>query len=75
MDTSSDTMYPNRIGWERMFVMMPYSDFWKAHRRLFYREFEGAAVKTHRPQQLRGVHDLLRNILSTPDDWNEHLRQ
>lgn len=63
------------MGWGWSFAMMPYGDFWRAHRRLFHKEFDGPALKRHHPHQTRVVNNLLRQLLDSPARWNEHLRQ
>lgn len=65
------------MGWDGLFTRIPYGSFWRAHRRLFHGELE---MQTKGPawyhvHQIRGVHDLLFNLLETPDRWVTHLRQ
>ncbi|KZP10610.1 cytochrome P450 [Athelia psychrophila] len=65
------------MGYGGAFGTMPYGSYWRSHRRLFHSEFEaeGKGAIWHHPHLKRGVSDLLRNLLESPDRWETHLRQ
>ncbi|KAH7913274.1 cytochrome P450 [Hygrophoropsis aurantiaca] len=55
-------------------IFMPYNDLWRLHRRLFHQAFRADAAPSFRPIQMRKSHQLLLNILSTPDNFAAHLQ-
>lgn len=50
-------------------------DRWRAHRKVFHRQFQASAVPVFWPIQRRETHALLRRLLDTPHAFVEHLRQ
>lgn len=48
---------------------------WKKHREMFERQFQPAVAPMYWPVQRKEAHRLIRNILDTPGDLIEHLRQ
>lgn len=48
---------------------------WKAHRRMFHRQFQQSVAPVHWPTQRKEVHTLLRSLLQSPEELIEHLRQ
>ncbi|KAJ7505253.1 cytochrome P450 [Mycena galericulata] len=57
------------IGWDFNVGLMPYTDRWRRSRRLFQRCFRRDASRTYRPIQITKIHDLLRGLLSQPEDF------
>ncbi|KAJ7095814.1 cytochrome P450 [Mycena belliarum] len=57
------------IGWDFNVGLMPYTEKWRQHRRLFQQCFRRDASKTYRPIQMTKIHDLLRGLLSRPEDF------
>ncbi|KAF7977702.1 hypothetical protein HWV62_2964 [Athelia sp. TMB] len=53
---------------------MPYGEVWRSHRKAFHREFQPQFVSRHHPKQIKATHDLLRRLLTSPQDWYEHVR-
>ncbi|KAG6840387.1 hypothetical protein C0991_007048, partial [Blastosporella zonata] len=47
---------------------------WKAHRRMFHRQFQQSVAPVHWPIQRKEAHALLRRLLYSPQDLIEHLR-
>ncbi|KAJ7672763.1 CyP450 monooxygenase [Mycena rosella] len=57
------------IGWDFNVGLMPYTDKWRQHRRLFQQSFRPDAARTYRPIQMTKIHDFLRGLLSRPEDF------
>ncbi|KAJ7672747.1 cytochrome P450 [Mycena rosella] len=57
------------IGWDFSVVLMPYTEKWRKHRRLFQQFFRPDAARTYRPIQMTKIHDFLRGLLSRPEDF------
>ncbi|KAJ7928088.1 cytochrome P450 [Mycena leptocephala] len=61
-------------GWDFAFSLMPHAEKWRQYRRLFHQHFRRDAISKYRPIQLKKVHDMLRGLLSTPDDFVAHTK-
>ncbi|KAF8158888.1 cytochrome P450 [Mycena galopus ATCC 62051] len=72
-DKPSIPMVP-LMGWDFNIGLMPYSEKWRQHRRLFDQHFRRTAIPAYYPVQLRKIQDLLRGLLSTPDDFVAHTK-
>ncbi|KAJ7134691.1 cytochrome P450 [Mycena epipterygia] len=57
------------IGWDFNVGLMPFTDKWRRHRRLFQQCFRRDISATYRPTQTKKIHDFLRGLLSNPDDF------
>ncbi|KAJ7610679.1 cytochrome P450 [Mycena rosella] len=57
------------IGWDFNVGLMPYTDKWRKHRRLFQQCFRPDAARNYRPIQMTKIHDFLRGLLSRPEDF------
>ncbi|KAF7348415.1 Cytochrome p450 [Mycena sanguinolenta] len=55
-------------------VFMQHGDRWREHKRMFHQYFRREAVPAYYPVQLRKIHDLLRGLLSTPEDFDAHVK-
>ncbi|KAG6819914.1 hypothetical protein H0H93_007448 [Arthromyces matolae] len=53
---------------------MSYGDRWKAHRRMFHRQFQQSNAPVYWETQRKDAHALLRSLLDSPQDLIEHLR-
>ncbi|KAJ7366653.1 cytochrome P450 [Mycena albidolilacea] len=62
------------MGWDFNFSIMPYGEKWRQYRRLFHQHFRREAIPTYHPVQLKKIHGLLRDLLSTPEDFVEHTK-
>ena len=62
-----------RFGTEFSSVFLPYGDRWRLHRRLFHQAFNMNAAMTFRPTQMKKAHELIINLMNTPDDFMTHL--
>ncbi|KAJ6477341.1 cytochrome P450 [Mycena vitilis] len=60
------------IGWDFDFTFLPYGEKWRQYRRLFHKHFHRDAIVAHRPTQMKKIHDHLRGLLSTPEDFTAH---
>jgi hypothetical protein len=60
------------LGWDFVIGLMYYSDTWRKHRRCFHQKFKRDVSLAYRPAQMRKVHQLLQNLLSSPQDFVEH---
>ncbi|KAF7348408.1 hypothetical protein MSAN_01794900 [Mycena sanguinolenta] len=61
-------------GGDYSLVLMPHGDRWREHKRMFHQYFRREAIPTYYPVQLRKVQDLLRGLLSTPEDFDAHVK-
>jgi hypothetical protein len=52
-----------------------YGSLWRRARREFQANFSPADLESYKSIQQRAVHCLLRNLLSSPDNFDQHLRQ
>ena len=52
-----------------------YGTAWRRSRREFQANFGPTDLEAYQPLEQQAVHRLLRNLLSSPDDFLQHLRQ
>lgn len=62
------------MGWDFNAGLKPYGDEWRRHRRIFQQQFKKDVSVSYEPIQTRKIHDMLRNILDTPDDFIMHYK-
>ncbi|KAF7346415.1 putative cytochrome P450 [Mycena sanguinolenta] len=62
------------LGWDFNVALMPLGDRWREHRRMFQEHFRRDRVRNYHPIQMKKVHQLLRGLLSSPQDFGEHLK-
>ncbi|KIJ62824.1 hypothetical protein HYDPIDRAFT_113934 [Hydnomerulius pinastri MD-312] len=62
------------FGWSFNSVMVPYSDRWRLHRRLFHQAFRPEAALNYHQMQLRKARELLDNLLEAPADYIAHIQ-
>ncbi|KAJ3516368.1 hypothetical protein NLJ89_g1159 [Agrocybe chaxingu] len=63
------------MGWEWDFAHMPYSDFWRRHRRAFHQFFQPRNLASLYPVQMQTTLTLLEQLSKTPDQFVDHIRQ
>ncbi|EKM55876.1 uncharacterized protein PHACADRAFT_256800 [Phanerochaete carnosa HHB-10118-sp] len=73
-DKEVSTMMLQVAGPERNWIMMPYGDEWKEHRRLFHQHFRPGSVSQFHPKQSKAVRRLLNLLLDSRDDFLPHVR-
>ncbi|KAG9315348.1 hypothetical protein JVU11DRAFT_4492 [Chiua virens] len=54
--------------------MIPYSDRWRLHRRLFHQSFRPRAAIQYHPVQLQKARELIVDLLATPQNFIAHLQ-
>ncbi|KAF9243525.1 cytochrome P450 [Melanogaster broomeanus] len=62
------------FGTEFSSIFLPYGDRWRLHRRLFHQAFNANAALSFRPIQMEKAHELIMNLLTTPDDFSAHMQ-
>ncbi|KAJ6585111.1 cytochrome P450 [Mycena capillaripes] len=60
--------------WDFNLTFMPYAERWRQYRKLFHQHFRRDAIAAYRPIQLKKVHDLLRGLLQTPEEFFAHTK-
>ncbi|KAJ3774224.1 cytochrome P450 [Lentinula raphanica] len=60
--------------WDRDFLLMPYGEDLKAHRKLLQQEFHPTNTALHQPHEKRELVAFLNNLIEKPDEWLKHLR-
>ncbi|KAI0295325.1 CyP450 monooxygenase [Multifurca ochricompacta] len=54
--------------------LLPYGDSWRRLRRAFHAHFDATTSKTYKPLEIQAVQGLLRNLMSSPDNFSQHLK-
>ena len=67
--------YPQRLNMDFNIGFLPYGPAWRHLRREFHINFLPTETEVFRPFEQRAVHLLLRNFLSSPNNFSKHLRQ
>ncbi|KAF7357540.1 O-methylsterigmatocystin oxidoreductase [Mycena sanguinolenta] len=62
------------MGWDFNFGALSRGDKWRAQRRMFYQHFRANVSQNHRPIQMEKIHLLLQGLLSSPEEFREHLK-
>jgi len=62
------------LGWEFVLGLMHYGDEWRKNRRTLHQKYRPDAALAHRPTQLAKVHELLRNLLVDPENFEHHYK-
>ncbi|GJE96501.1 cytochrome P450 [Phanerochaete sordida] len=73
-DKDQPVMFLELCGWWRAWLMLPYGDSWRMHRKLFHQSFRPQAVSQYRPQQVVAQRKLLQLMLDKPEGYSENLR-
>lgn len=53
---------------------MEYGPRWRRQRRLFQQMFRKGTTLAYRPEQTRKVNDLLYGLLTSPQDYRDHVQ-
>jgi hypothetical protein len=53
---------------------MRYGDEWRKNRRILHQKYKPDAALAQRPIQLEKIHELLRNLLSDPENFEQHYK-
>ncbi|KAF7374550.1 O-methylsterigmatocystin oxidoreductase [Mycena sanguinolenta] len=62
------------MGWDFALSTLPGGDKWRDHRKMFHQHFRQDVSRNYYPIQMKKVHLLLRELLSNPQDFREHLK-
>ncbi|KAF7346416.1 O-methylsterigmatocystin oxidoreductase [Mycena sanguinolenta] len=62
------------MGWDFNMGLMRIGDRWRKHRRMFQQHFRRDMARNYRPVQMKKIHQLLRALLSSPQEFREHLK-
>ncbi|KIJ40650.1 hypothetical protein M422DRAFT_173441 [Sphaerobolus stellatus SS14] len=62
------------MGWGWGLPFQRYGERWRRHRRALHEKFHVGVVDAFRPSQLKHTRELLRRLLSTPEEYAEHIR-
>ena len=54
---------------------LPYNALWRRSSRELQANLRPVDLESYQPLEQRAVHRLLRNLLSSPDKFEQHLRQ
>ena len=54
---------------------LPYGSSWRRSRREVEANLRPLDLKSYQPIEKRALHRLLRNLLSSPDNFEQHFRQ
>ncbi|KAH8997178.1 cytochrome P450 [Lactarius hatsudake] len=68
------TVMQELFGMDYNIGFAPYGSAWRHSRREFQANFRPADLETYQPLEQRAVHRLLRNLLSSPDNFVQHFR-
>lgn len=61
------------MGWDWLVPFSRYAEFWREGRKLLDRGLRPGAVATYRPMQQTRARVLLTRLLTTPENWEEHI--
>ncbi|OJT02062.1 hypothetical protein TRAPUB_7478 [Trametes pubescens] len=53
---------------------MRYGQWWRDHRRAFWQVFHPGQVNEYHDAERGFAHELLANLLESPQDFEQHLR-
>lgn len=71
--TASNVIFRCGYGWGLAFQR--YGGPWRDARKAFRQEFDVETIKRYRPIEEKASHNLLRNLLHSPHELLNHLRQ
>ncbi|PPQ77931.1 hypothetical protein CVT25_015406 [Psilocybe cyanescens] len=61
------------MGWDTINVaLMPYGEVWRRHRKVCHQNFNIQAARQYELVQTKKVRELLRNLLYTPEQFDNH---
>ncbi|GJE96510.1 cytochrome P450 [Phanerochaete sordida] len=73
-DKEQSVMFLELCGWWRSWVMLPYGNSWREHRKLFHQSFRPQNVSQYHPQHVLAQRRLLQLMLDHPKDFSENIR-
>ncbi|KAF5315498.1 hypothetical protein D9619_007171 [Psilocybe cf. subviscida] len=62
------------MGWDFNSAIMTYGPRWRRQRRLFQQMFRKTTSLAYRPEQTRKVNDMLYGLLTSPEDYRDHIQ-
>ncbi|KAF7346414.1 putative cytochrome P450 [Mycena sanguinolenta] len=62
------------MGWDFNVGLLPLGDRWREGRKMFQEHFRRDRVRNYHPIQMEKIHQLLRGLLSSPQEFGDHLR-
>ncbi|TFK35719.1 cytochrome P450 [Crucibulum laeve] len=62
------------LGWKFVVGLMYYGDEWRKNRRILHQRYKPDAALAYRPIQMAKIHELLRNLLEDPSNFQEHYK-
>ncbi|KAF7374506.1 O-methylsterigmatocystin oxidoreductase [Mycena sanguinolenta] len=62
------------MGWDFTFALLSGGDKWRDHRKMFQQHFRQDMSRNYHPIQMKKVHLLLQELLSSPQKFREHLK-
>ncbi|KAF4621051.1 hypothetical protein D9613_001199 [Agrocybe pediades] len=62
------------MGWDFTMIIMPHNDEWRLHRRITQQNFRHAEAPKYHPIMIQKAHEMLRNLLDKPEDFDDHNR-
>ncbi|KAF7374521.1 O-methylsterigmatocystin oxidoreductase [Mycena sanguinolenta] len=62
------------MGWDFNLGSLPWGDKWRDYRKMFQQHFRQDVSRSYRPIQMKKVHSLLQELLSSPQEFREHLK-
>jgi cytochrome P450 len=69
------TTAASSFGMDHNIAFEPHGSAWRHSRREFEANFRPVDLEAYQPLEQRAVHRLLRNLLSSPDNFVLHFRQ
>ncbi|KAJ6576760.1 cytochrome P450 [Mycena sp. CBHHK59/15] len=68
------TMLGELVSLNWHFGFMPHGNVWRNHRKVFTQEFSASAVLRYQENELQWTNQFLRNLLSLPEHFTEHIQ-
>jgi cytochrome P450 len=62
------------MGWDFNAGIMPYGPRWRKQRRLLQQMLRKGTSLAYRPEQTRKVNDMLYGLLTSPEDFRDHVQ-
>ncbi|KAJ7250828.1 cytochrome P450, partial [Mycena haematopus] len=62
------------MGWDFALSFLPLGDRWRRHRRMFQQHFRRDRSRNYHPIQMKKIHQLLLGLLSSPQEFREHIK-
>lgn len=56
-------------------LLQRYGPFWRDTRRVLQRQMHPQIVHRYRPIEMKSTHELLQNLLATPENFLEHIKR